>query len=81
MNGSKLYRMDNNIPDGYIGAFWGAIGGLMQFASTYLLDASYWVSLIKAGGIAAVCGFAGVGGKYAFNYCKDKYRVWKKRPR
>jgi hypothetical protein len=63
----------HNGTDIIIGGACGLIGGVIKFFSVYMLDVSYWLSLVKAGGTALVCGFLGVAGKYAFSWCKDKW--------
>lgn len=62
--------------DKIIGVGCAVAGGMITFLKVEFLDASFLVSLIKAGSTAIVCGFMGVAGKHCFTLLKNK---WKKR--
>jgi hypothetical protein len=51
----------------------GVVGGMIMFINTYLLDASFIISLSKAAATAFICGLAGLAGKEFFSIIKTKY--------
>jgi hypothetical protein len=65
--------------DKLIAGIFGIIGGGATFLNVYFLDASYWISLAKAGGTALVCGLMGVAGKHLYTEIKMKLFNKKKR--
>lgn len=71
------YNMERS--DSIVAFFAGGFGGTIAWLEIYMLDASFFVSLIKAGATAAVCGFLGVAGKHLYNYVRTKYFSRKKK--
>jgi hypothetical protein len=58
--------------DNIVAVVCGLVGGLVKFSRVFLLE-TYWVSLLKAGGTAVVCGLCGLFGKYLFNLVRKQW--------
>jgi hypothetical protein len=59
----------------------GVVGGMLMFVNTYLLDATFALSLTKAAITAFVCGLAGVASKHFFTAAKAWYLKRKRKNR
>lgn len=60
-------------------AFFGCTGGTYAWVEFYMMDASYFVSLMKAVGTAGISTVAGLAVKYAVAWAWKKWKERKKR--
>ena len=76
---ANFHPMENFSIDKMVAVFFGVAGGMVMFINTYFLDATYFISLVKASATAFACGLAGVGGKHAFTMLKNWYFNYKQK--